>query len=153
MHAHIFDQYACKASTTLRWYYHACCIGMNGIIICKLLNILDLQIGTFPQTKLDPFFELHNFLLISHAYSYNIWLHCDTKSPKIVNHYNIFVYQYVKCVEKVPFHKSSHLWWLICVEIFCMCAYTVNKHAIALRQILVKTLWKIKSIFFAATCI
>ena len=43
-------------------------------------------------------------------YSYSIWLHFNTKSKLIsirsqVLHH--FVCGYVKCVEKVPFHKSS----------------------------------------------
>ena len=74
----------------------------------------------FSRKKFDPFlsFDTYNFYLlhivvseIFHAWSYSIWLHFDTKSNLITKSsllLQYFVCQYDKCVEKVPFSKSSH---------------------------------------------
>ena len=45
--------------------------------------------------------------------SYSIWLHFDTKRKLISIGIQVlyhFVYWHVKCVEKVPFRKSGHIY-------------------------------------------
>ena len=70
--------------------------------------------------KIRPIFwtlKLHNFLFIAcnylkffHDESYIIWLYFVAKSSLMLW---CFVCVYVKCVKKVPFHKSGHILWFI----------------------------------------